>query len=137
MSIFGENDSCCMFNFLQTHIFWNFDHISQTYNQINYRHIWFAEAIIILIMTTQVLFFNFLFLKKTRTLMPLSKFTLNFIKSFAVTQTRTYRFNHFEFLSYICTAGNIVILRSFYRYSKYWQSRSQSDCKYYDSYVLN
>ena len=32
--VFGENDSRCLSNFLQTHIFWNFDYISRTYNQI-------------------------------------------------------------------------------------------------------
>ena len=63
MSVFGENDSRCLSNFLQTHIFWNFDHISRTYNQINYRNIWFAKVIIILIMTAQVLFFDVFFEK--------------------------------------------------------------------------
>ena len=63
LSIFGENDSRCLSNFLQTHIFGNFfeyflNHISRTYNQINYRNIWFAKLIIILIMTAQVLFFD-------------------------------------------------------------------------------
>ena len=56
--VFGENDSRRWSNFLQTHIFWNFDHISRIYNQINYRNIWFLKVIMILIMTTQVLFFN-------------------------------------------------------------------------------
>ena len=37
--VFGENDSRCLSDFLQTHIFGNFDHISKTYNQINYRDI--------------------------------------------------------------------------------------------------
>ena len=64
MSVFGENDSRCLSNFLQTHIFWNFDHISRTYNQINYRNIWFAKVIIILIMTAQVLFFDVFFSEK-------------------------------------------------------------------------
>ena len=45
-------------NFLQTHIFWNIDHISRNYNQINYKNIWFPKQIIILIMTAQVVFFN-------------------------------------------------------------------------------
>ena len=58
LSVFGENDSRRLSNFLQTHIFWNFDHISRIYNQINYRNIWFPKVIIILIMTAQVLFFN-------------------------------------------------------------------------------
>ena len=38
-SVFGENDSHHLFNFLQTYIFGNFDHISRTYNQSNYRNI--------------------------------------------------------------------------------------------------
>ena len=49
--------------FLQTHIFWKFDHISRTYNQINYRNIWFTKVIIILIMTVQVLLFDVFFEK--------------------------------------------------------------------------
>ena len=73
MSKFGENHSRCLSNFLETHIFWKFDHISKTYNQINNRNIWFAKVIIILIMTAQVLFSIF-FLKKTCTLMPLGPF---------------------------------------------------------------
>ena len=59
LSTFGENDSCCLTNFL---------HISRTYNQINCRNIWFAKVTIILIMMAQVLFSIF-FPKKTRTLM--------------------------------------------------------------------
>ena len=70
LSVFGENDSRRLSNFLQTHIFWNFDHISRICNQINYRNIWFPKVIIILIMTTQV--FSTLFPKKTRTLMLLT-----------------------------------------------------------------
>ena len=35
LSVLGENDSRRLSNFLQTHIFWKFDHISRTYNQIN------------------------------------------------------------------------------------------------------
>ena len=72
MSVFGKSDSRRLSNFLQTHIFRKFDHISRTYNQISYRNIWFAKVIIINIMMTQVLFSIF-FSKKTRTLMPLSK----------------------------------------------------------------
>ena len=30
LSVFGENDSRRLSNFLQTHIFWNFDHTSRT-----------------------------------------------------------------------------------------------------------
>ena len=58
LSLFGENDSRRLSNFLQTHIFWKFYHISRIYNQINYRNIWFAKVIIILIMTAQVIFFH-------------------------------------------------------------------------------
>ena len=63
LSVFGENDSRRLSNFLQTHIFWKFDHISRTYNQINYRNIWFAKVTIILIMMAQVLFFDIIFEK--------------------------------------------------------------------------
>ena len=55
LSVFGGNESRCLPNFLQTHIFWTFDHISRTYNQINYWYIRFAKVIIIFIMTAQVL----------------------------------------------------------------------------------
>ena len=58
MSVFGENDSTHWSIFFQTHIFWNFDHISRIYDQINYRNIWFLKVIMVLIMTAQVLFFN-------------------------------------------------------------------------------
>ena len=54
MSIFGENDSRCLTNFL---------HISRTYNQISYRNIWFAKVTITLIMMAQLLFFD-IFSKK-------------------------------------------------------------------------
>ena len=63
LSVFDENGFRCLSNFLQTHIFWGFNHICRTYNFINYRNIWFAKALIILIMTTQVLFFDFVSLK--------------------------------------------------------------------------
>ena len=65
MSVFGKNDSRCLSNFSQTHVFWNFDHISRTYNQINYTNIWFEKVIIILIMTAQVLFFQCFFRKRS------------------------------------------------------------------------
>ena len=58
MLVFGENDSHRLSNLLQTHIFWKFDHISGTYNQINYRNIWFGKVTIVLIMMAQVLFFD-------------------------------------------------------------------------------
>ena len=45
LSVFDKNDSRCLSNFLQRHIFWNFDYISRTYNQVNYRDIWFAKVI--------------------------------------------------------------------------------------------
>ena len=61
MSVFGESDS--LSNFLQTHIFWNFDNTSRIYKQISYSNIWFPKVIIILIMTAQVLFFNVFFEK--------------------------------------------------------------------------
>ena len=78
LSVFGENNCCRLCNFLQTHIFWKFDHISRTYNQINYRNIWFAKVTIIIIMMAQVFFFFLIFFsKKTRTLMPLSKINGN------------------------------------------------------------
>ena len=67
---FGENNSRRLSNFLETHIFWKFDHISRTHSQINNRNIWFAKVTIILIMMTQVHFLIF-FPQKTRTLMPL------------------------------------------------------------------
>ena len=58
LSVFGENDSRCLSTFLQSHIFWKFDHISRTCNRINCRNIWFAKVTIILNMMTQVLFFD-------------------------------------------------------------------------------
>ena len=72
MLVFSENDFHCLSNFLQTHIFWKFGHISRSYNEINYRNIWIAKVIIILTMTAQVLFFSTFFPKKARTLIPLS-----------------------------------------------------------------
>ena len=64
LSVFGENDSRCLSNFLKTHVFRNLDHISRAYKQMNNRNIWFAKVIIILIMTTQVLLFDFFFRKR-------------------------------------------------------------------------
>ena len=63
MSVFGENDSRRLSNFLKTHIFGKSDHISRTYNQINYSNIWFAKETIIFIIMTQVLFFDIFFEK--------------------------------------------------------------------------
>ena len=65
MSGFGKNDSRRLSNFLQTHIFGKFNHISRTYDQISYRNIWFAKVIIILIMMTQAIFLNIFFEKDT------------------------------------------------------------------------
>ena len=70
LGTFGESDSRRLSNFLQTHIFWNFNDISIIYNQINYRNIWFPKVIMILIMTAQVL--SMFFQKKTCTLIPLA-----------------------------------------------------------------
>ena len=78
MSVFGENDSRCLSKFLKTHTFWKFDHTSRTYNQINYRNIWFAKVIVIRLMTVQKLFLM-PFPKKTHTLMPLSKCRLKIL----------------------------------------------------------
>ena len=64
LSVFGENGSRRLSIFLQTHIFRNFVHISRINNQINYRNIWFPKVIKILIMTTQMLFFNVFFSEK-------------------------------------------------------------------------
>ena len=70
LSVFGENDSRRLSNFLQTHILWNFDHISRISNQINYRNIWFPNVIIILTLRYKCIFSMF-YPKKTRTLMSL------------------------------------------------------------------
>ena len=78
LSLFGESDSCRLPNFLQTLIFWKFDHIYRMYNQVNYRNIWFVKIIIILTMTAEVLFSMF-FPKKTRTLMPLRFYVVSFV----------------------------------------------------------
>ena len=65
LSVFGENDSRRLSNFLQTQIFRNFNHISTISNQINYRNIWLPKVIIFLIVTAQVLFFD-IFSEKDR-----------------------------------------------------------------------
>ena len=65
MSVFGENDSRHLPNFLQAHIFWKFDHISRTCNKINYRNIWFEKVAITLIMMAQVFFFDIFSEKNT------------------------------------------------------------------------
>ena len=56
MLVFGKNGSHGLPKFLQIHIFWKFDHICSSYNQINYRNIWFAKVIIFLFITAQALF---------------------------------------------------------------------------------
>ena len=56
MLAFRESSSHGLSIFLQTHSFWNFDHISRSCNQINYKNILFP--IMIFIMTPQVLFFG-------------------------------------------------------------------------------
>ena len=71
MSEFNKNDSHCWSNFLQTNIFGNFDRICRIYNQTNYKDIWFAKVITILLWRHMRLFSMFLS-KKTCTLMPLS-----------------------------------------------------------------
>ena len=70
LSVFRENDTRRLSNSLQIPIFGKFDHISRTYNQINYRNICFAKVTIILTMVAQVLFSIF-FSKRSRTLIPL------------------------------------------------------------------
>ena len=62
-------------NFLQTHIFWKFDHFPRICNQISHRNIWFPKVTIILIKMVQVLFLDH-FSEKTRTLMPLSSWVV-------------------------------------------------------------
>ena len=63
LSVFGENDSHHLSNFLRTHIFWNIGHIPRIYNQIFDCRFQIFKKI--------VLFFNVFFPKKTCTLMPL------------------------------------------------------------------
>ena len=58
LSVFCKNDYRRLSNLLKIHILWNHDHISWTYNQINYNNIWFAKEIIILIKMALVLFFD-------------------------------------------------------------------------------
>ena len=58
MSVFGKINHHRLYGFSQIHNFGNFDHISRTYNQIIYINIWFARALKILIIMTQVLLSN-------------------------------------------------------------------------------
>ena len=50
-----------------------FDRIYRTYNQINYRTIWFGKVRIILAMTAHEVLFSMIFLIKTDILMLLSR----------------------------------------------------------------
>ena len=76
-----------------------------------------------------------------------SKFTFHLIKRVAVTQTRTCRFSWFSgglcesdilnfFLIFVLQC-NIVILRSLHRHGEYWRPRSQSDYRYFGSYMIS
>ena len=56
LSVFGKKNSPGLSTFLQKHIFRMSDHISKTDNQINHGNISFPKVIIILIITTQMLF---------------------------------------------------------------------------------
>ena len=82
LSVFGESDFHCLSDFLQTHIFWKFDHIGRTYNQINYSNMWFPKETRTPIMMVQVLFYDIFFSKKTRSLMLLSR--REFMKSVSI-----------------------------------------------------
>ena len=100
LSAFGENNSRCLPNFLQTHVFWNFDHISRTYNQINYRNIWLTKVIITLTMTAQMLFVD-------------------------VFSEKDPHLNVVEFLSY-CSKGRTVVLKVIEICSmSWWQPRHE------------
>ena len=87
--VFGENDCHILSNFWQTHIFWECDHISRTYHQINYRSIWFSKVTVILLMMAQVLFLIF-FPKKNHTLMSLAM-DQSKLTTFHTTETKTKR----------------------------------------------
>ena len=99
MLVFGKNDSCRLSIFLQAHMFWNFDHISRTYNQINNRNNLFAKVIIVLIRTTQAFFFSKFFLKKTRTSMLLSN--INIEKCLFPIKIFNWFFNRFRIRKFI------------------------------------
>ena len=57
---------CSLCNFIQTNIFWNFEHTSRNYNSINYRSVWFTQVNIILIITTHVFVSDVIFEKDPR-----------------------------------------------------------------------
>ena len=97
MSVFGKNDSRRLHIFFQTYIFWNFDYISRTYNQINNSTFWFAKVTIILIMIAQVLFLVF-FLKKNRTLIPLRSWN----KKVLITILSSTTFLYFLLINSFC-----------------------------------
>ena len=85
LSVFGENDSRRLSNYLQTHNFWKFDHIFRTCNETNYRNIWFAKVTIILIMMVQVLFFNIFSVKYPHLNAVEFSFTQLYIPSYSKT----------------------------------------------------
>ena len=59
LSAVGENDFFSLSDFLETHIFWNFDSISRAYNEISPKNLWFTRVITILIWRHRCLFFMF------------------------------------------------------------------------------
>ena len=69
LSVIGENDSGCFSDFLQTHIFRNFDHVSRIYDPINYRKFDLQKSY----HDGRSAFFNVFFPKKTHALMSLRK----------------------------------------------------------------
>ena len=77
--VFGESDSPCLSDFLQAHIFSNFGHISRIYHQVNYRKFWLENIIIILIMTTQLLFFKCFFTEKDQHINAVEWFSMTFL----------------------------------------------------------
>ena len=89
LSVSGKNDPAVYLIFYKLIFFWNFDHVSRTYNQVNYRNIWFAKVVIIFIRTGQALFC--VFPKKT------GNFRGHYLWSWAEWQnvfytTKAYRF---------------------------------------------
>ena len=72
-------------------------------------------------------------------------FTFYLIKSAVVTHKDSWFQLIFRRASWSATLNfflifalqcNVVILRSLHRYSEYWRPRSQSDCRYFGSYVI-
>ena len=75
------------------------------------------------------------------------RFIFHLTKSVSVTQTRICRLTWFSgrlcgsivlINHYLIFAlhWNIVILRSLHRYSEYWRRRSQTDSRYFGSYMV-